>query len=258
MTEKITALIVDDEPLARKYIRRMLEKHSSVEIVAECGNGKEAVTSIVEVNPDLVFLDVQMPEMDGFTTLETLGAANLPQIVFVTAYEQHAIRAFEIHALDYLLKPFDQSRFDIAMARVEEKFTDREQVRTEQKQIAALLENIQRKSPYLERLVVKTGGRIIFLKTAEVEWIQADDKYAHLHTGGRSHLVRQTLGALEAKLDPQKFVRIHRSAIVNIERIKELQPMFTGEHTVVLENDTKLTLSRSYKNKLFEVLGNPL
>ncbi|HLM59736.1 MAG TPA: LytTR family DNA-binding domain-containing protein [Pyrinomonadaceae bacterium] len=258
MNEKITALIVDDEPLARKFIRRMLEKHSSVEIVGECGNGKEAVTSILEVKPCLVFLDVQMPEMDGFTTLETLGAANLPQIVFVTAYEQYAIRAFEIHALDYLLKPFDQPRFDKAMARVEEKFADREQARTEQKQITALLENVAQKSPYLERLVVKTGGRIIFLKTTEVDWIQADDKYAHLHTNGKSHLVRQTLGALEAQLDPQKFVRIHRSAIVNIERIKELQPMFAGDHTVVLENDTKLTLSRSYKNKLFEILGNPL
>lgn len=258
MNEKITALIVDDEPLARKFIRRMLEKHPSVEIVGECGNGREAVTSILKVKPRLVFLDVQMPEMDGFTTLETLGAAPLPQIIFVTAYEQYAIRAFEIYALDYLLKPFDQPRFDKAMSRVEEKFADREQIRTEQKQITALLENVSRKSPYLERLVVKTGGRIIFLKTREVDWIQADDKYAHLHTGGKTHLVRQTLGALEAQLDPQKFVRIHRSAIVNIERIKELHPMFTGEHMVVLENDTKLTLSRSYKNKLFEILGNPL
>lgn len=258
MNKRITALIVDDEPLARKFLRRMLEKHSSVEIVAECGNGREAVTSILEVKPHLVFLDVQMPEMDGFETLETLGAEALPQIVFVTAYEQYAIRAFEIHALDYLLKPFDQPRFDKAMARVEEKVADREQARTEQQQIAALLENVARKSPYLERLVVKTGGRIIFLKTAEVNWIQADDKYAHLHTGGKSHLVRQTLGALEAQLDPQKFVRIHRSAIVNIERIKELQPMFAGDHTVVLENDTRLTLSRTYKNRLFEILGNPL
>lgn len=258
MTAKITALIVDDEPLARKFVRRMLEKHSSVEIVGECGNGQEAAGAITEKKPDLVFLDVQMPEMDGFTALETVGTAALPQIVFVTAYEQYAIHAFEAAALDYLLKPFDQPRFDKAMTRVYEKFADREQARTEQKQIAALLENVREKPTYLERLVVKTGGRIIFLKTSEVDWIQADDKYAHLHTGNKSHLVRQTLGALEAQLDPQKFIRIHRSAIVNIERIKELQPMFTGEHTVVLENGTKLTLSRSYKNKLFEILGNPL
>jgi two-component system LytT family response regulator len=258
MTAKITALIVDDEPLARKFVRRMLEKHSSVEIVGECGNGQEAVGAITEKKPDLVFLDVQMPEMDGFTALETVGAAALPQIVFVTAYEQYAIHAFEAAALDYLLKPFDQPRFDKAMTRVYEKFADREQARTEQKQIAALLENVREKPMYLERLIVKTGGRIIFLKTSEVDWIQADDKYAHLHAGNKSHLVRQTLGTLEAQLDPHKFIRIHRSAIVNIERIKELQPMFTGEHTVVLENGTKLTLSRSYKNKLFEILGNPL
>jgi two-component system LytT family response regulator len=258
MSERITALIVDDEPLARKFIRRMLEKHPSVEIAGECGNGREAVDRIRAEKPDLVFLDVQMPEMDGFMTLETLNPENLPQIVFVTAYEQYAIRAFEIHALEYLLKPFDQPRFDKAMSRVNEKFANRDQAQTERKQIAALLENVARKSPYLERLVVKTGGRIIFLKTGEVDWIQADDKYAHLHTGHKSYLVRQTLGVLEAQLDPQKFVRIHRSAIVNIERIKELQPMFTGDHTVVLENGTKLTLSRSYKNRVFEVLGNPL
>jgi two-component system LytT family response regulator len=258
MNEKITALIVDDEPLARKFILRMLEKHHSVEIIGECGNGKDAVHRIREEKPDLVFLDVQMPEMDGFTTLKTLGAECLPQIVFVTAYEQYAIRAFEIHALDYLLKPFDQPRFDKAIKRVGEKFADRDKVHTEQKQIAALLENIAQKPAYLERLVIKTCGRIIFLKTAEIDWIQADDKYAHLHIGNKSHLVRQTLGALEAQLDPQNFIRIHRSAIVNVERIKELQPLFTGEHTVVLESGTKLSLSRSYKNKLFEILGNPL
>jgi two-component system LytT family response regulator len=258
MNEKITALIVDDEPLARKFVRRMLEKHRSVEVVGECGNGKEAVAAIRGKKPGLIFLDVQMPEMDGFTTLEILGAECLPQIIFVTAYEQYAIRAFEIYALDYLLKPFDQPRFDKALNRVFEKSADRRQTQTEQRQIAALLENVARKSHYLERLVVKTGGRIIFLKTTEIVWIQADDKYAHLHTANKSHLVRQTLGALEAQLDPQKFIRIHRSAIVNVDSVKELQPMFTGEHTVIMENGTKLTLSRSYKNKLFEILGNPL
>ncbi|HEY8560924.1 MAG TPA: LytTR family DNA-binding domain-containing protein [Pyrinomonadaceae bacterium] len=258
MNEKISALIVDDEPLARRFVRRMLEKHPRVEIVGECGNGKEAAAAIREKNPDLVFLDVQMPEMDGFTTLETLSAETLPQIVFVTAYEQYAIRAFEIHALDYLLKPFDQARFEKAMTRVYEKRADREQVSVEQKQIAALLENVREKTSFLDRLVVKTGGRIIFLKTSEIDWIQADDKYAHLHAGSKSYLVRQTLGALEAQLDPRKFIRIHRSAIVNVERIRELQPMFAGEHRVVLENGTKLTLSRGYKNKLFEILGNPL
>lgn len=261
MNEKISALIVDDEPLARKFVRRMLEKHRSIEIGGECGNGLEAVNWIREKKPDLVFLDVQMPVMDGFTALETLIGDEkepLPQIVFITAYEQYAIRAFEIHALDYLLKPFDQQRFDKAMQRVSEKFSDHDQFQTEQKQIAALLKNVREKQTFLERLVIKTGGRIIFLRTTEIDWIQADDKYAHLHAEGKSYLVRQTLGWLETQLDPQKFVRIHRSAIVNLERIKELQPMFTGEHTVVLETGAKLTLSRSYKNKLFEILGNPI
>jgi two-component system LytT family response regulator len=199
-----------------------------------------------------------MPEMDGFTVIETVGVENLPQIVFVTAYEQFAIRAFEIHALDYLLKPFDQPRFDKALEHVKEKFLHRRQNQSEQKQIAALLEDAKRKPQFLDRLVIKADGRIIFLKTEEIDWIEADDKYVHLHTGNKSHLVRQTLGAMEAQLDSRKFIRIHRSAIVNISQIKELQPMFTGEHTVVLENGKKLSLSRSYKNKLFELLGNPL
>ncbi len=258
MNEKITALIVDDEPLARKFIRRMLEKHPEVEIVGECGNGREAVAAVLEKKPDLVFLDIQMPEMDGFTMIETLGIENLPHIVFVTAYEQYAIRAFEIHALDYLLKPFDQARFEKAMKHAREKFADQRQNQSEQKQIAALLENVKQKPRFLDRLVIKADGRIIFLKTEDIDWIQADDKYVHLHAGNKSHLVRQTLGAMEAQLDPQKFIRVHRSAIVNVGRIKELQPMFTGEHTIILENGTKLTLSRSYKNKLFELLGNPL
>jgi two-component system LytT family response regulator len=258
MNEKITALIVDDEPLARKFIRRMLENDRSIEIVGECGNGKEAVAAVLEKKPDLVFLDIQMPEMDGFTMIETLGIENLPNIVFVTAYEQYAIRAFEIHALDYLLKPFDQPRFEKAMKHAREKFANQQQNQSEQKQIAALLENLKQKPRFLDRLVIKADGRIVFLKTEDIDWIEADDKYVHLHAGNKSHLVRQTLGAMEAQLDTQKFIRVHRSAIVNIGRIKELQPMFTGEHTIILENGTKLTLSRTYKNKLFELLGNPL
>jgi len=258
MSEKITALIVDDEPLARQFIRRMVEDDRSIEIVGECGNGREAVAAVLKKKPDLVFLDIQMPEMDGFATIEALGVENLPTVIFVTAYEQYAIRAFEIHALDYLLKPFDLPRFEKAMRHAKERFADRRHDRSEQKQIAALLENVKEMPRFLDRLVIKAGGRIVFLKTEDLDWIQADDKYVHLHSGSKSHLVRQTLSAMEAQLDPQKFIRIHRSAIVNIERIKELQPMFTGEHTIVLEDGTKLTLSRSYKTKLFELLGNPL
>ncbi len=236
----------------------MLLDHPFVEIVGECRNGKEAVLSIREKKPDLVFLDVQMPEVDGFSALEALGGTALPQIVFVTAYEHYAIRAFESAALDYLLKPFDQLRFNKTMSRVYEKFADPVHAETYQNKIAALLETLGQKRIYLERLAVKIEGRIIFLKTSEVDWIQADDKYVLLHAGTKSHLVRQTLGALERQLDPQRFLRIHRSAIVNIERIKELHPMFAGEYTVVLENGTQVTSSRSYKEKLFEILGKPL
>lgn len=256
--KKIKALIIDDEPLARKYIRRMLQDSPDVEIIGECGNGITAVTDILEKKPDLVFLDIQMPEMDGFTVLEIIGEKRIPQIVFTTAFEQYAIRAFEIHALDYLLKPFDQPRFEKAMNQVRERFGDREQREDNRRQVSALLENVKQKAEFLDRIMIKADGRITFLKTAEIDWIEADGKYIHLHTGKKSRLVRQTLSGMEAQLDPKKFVRIHRSAIVNIERIKELQPMFSGDHVVVLENGSELTLSRSFKNKLFELLGNPL
>src|SRR5260370_5679475 len=257
MAAKIRVLIVDDESLARKFIRRMLKDDPEIEIVGECGNGKDAVTQIRKQDPDVVFLDVQMPEMDGFSVLEAVGLERLPEIVFTTAYEQYAIRAFELHALDYLLKPFDQARFRDAMRHAKERLHYR-QLDDGRLQISALLENVKRRSKYLDRLIVKAGGRIRFVKTDDISWIEADDKYVHLHIGQSAQMVRQTLGAMETQLDPTKFFRIHRSAIVNIERIQELQPMFGGEHAVVMEDGTRLTLSRKYKDKLFELLGKPL
>jgi two-component system, LytTR family, response regulator len=253
----IRAVIADDEALARKFIRRMLKDDPNVEIVGECGNGKEAVAMIRKQNPDLVFLDVQMPEMDGFAVLESIGVERLPEIIFATAYEQYAIRAFELHALDYLLKPFDQARFKDAIKHAKERFRSERQ-NEGRTQISALLESIKNKSQYLDRLMIKASGRITFLSTDEINWIEADDKYVHLHTGKISPMVRQTLSAMETQLDPRKFRRIHRSAIVNVERIKELQPLFSGEHSILLQDGTKLTLSRNYKDKLFELLGKPL
>jgi len=253
----IRALIADDEALARKFIRRMLKDDHDVEIVGECSNGKETIAMIRKENPDLVFLDVQMPEMDGFAVLEAIGVERLPEIIFATAYEQYAIRAFELHALDYLLKPFDQTRFREAIRHAKERFRSERQ-KEGRMQITALLESISNKPQYLDRLVIKAGGRITFLSTREINWIEADDKYVHLHTGKVNPMVRQTLSAMEAQLDPKKFRRVHRSAIVNVERIKELQPMFSGEHSILLEDGTKLTLSRNYKEKLFELLGRPL
>jgi two-component system, LytTR family, response regulator len=254
---KIRALIVDDELLARKFIRRMLKHDPEFEIVGESSNGQEAVATIKAQKPDVVFLDVQMPEMDGFAVLEAVGLGQLPEIVFTTAYESYAIRAFELHALDYLLKPFDQQRFRDAIKHTKERLHSRQQ-EDGRSQIGALLERINSKQAYLDRLIIKAEGRITFLNTREIDWIEADDKYVHLHTGKGARMVRQTLTAMEAQLDPAKFVRIHRSAMVNVERIKELQPLFNGEYSLLLDDKTKLTLSRKYKDKLFKLLGKPL
>src|SRR5947208_8356789 len=221
----IRALIADDEALARKFIRRMLKDDHDVEIVGECSNGKEAVTMIKKQNPDVVFLDVQMPEMDGFAVLESIGVERLPEIIFATAYEQYAIRAFELHALDYLLKPFDQARFKDAIKHAKQRFRSQRQ-KDGRLQMSALLESIKNKPQYLDRLVIKASGRITFLRTNEINWIEADDKYVHLHTTKAKPMVRQTLSAMEAQLDQTKFRRVHRSAIINVEQIKELQPLF--------------------------------
>ena len=253
----IRALIADDEALARKFIRRILRDDHDIEIVGECSNGKETVAMIRKHNPDVVFLDVQMPEMDGFAVLESIGVDQLPEIIFTTAYEQYAIRAFDLHALDYLLKPFDQARFKDAIKHAKERFRS-EHHKDGPLQMRALLESIKNTPQYLDRLVIKAGGRITFLSTDEINWIEADDKYVHLHTGKINPMVRQTLSAMETQLDPRKFRRIHRSAIVNVERIKELQPLFSGEHSILLDDGTKLTLSRNYKDKLFDLLGKPL
>jgi two-component system LytT family response regulator len=253
----LRAVIVDDEALARKFIRRMLRDDPDVEIVGECSNGKEAAATIKKQDPDLVFLDVQMPEMNGFAALESIGVDQCPLVIFTTAYEQYAIRAFELHALDYLLKPFDQARFKDAIKHAKERFGS-EHEKDARRQIGALLENIKNKPKYLERFVIKAGGRITFLRVDEINWIEADDKYVHLHTDKAHPMVRQTLSAMESQLDPGKFQRIHRSTIVNVEQIKELQPLFSGEHAVHLKDGTKLTLSRNYKDKLFGLLGKPL
>ena len=250
-------MIVDDELLARKFLRRMLKQNAVFEIVGESTNGKEAVEMIRALKPDLVFLDVQMPEMDGFAVLETVGLGQLPEIVFTTAYESYAIRAFELHALDYLLKPFDEQRFRDAIKHAEERLHSL-QDKEGRLQIGALLERIQSKQAYLERLIIKADGRITFLNTQDIDWVEADDKYVHLHTGNSARMVRQTLSAMETQLDPARFVRIHRSAMVNVERIRELQPLFNGEYSLLMDDKTKLTLSRKYKDKLFKLLGKPL
>jgi len=254
---KIRVVVADDEMLARKFIRRMLKQDPEVEIVAECGNGAETVAMIRKEKPDLVFLDVQMPEMNGFAVLDAVKLDHLPEIIFTTAYESYAIRAFELHALDYLLKPFDQVRFKAALKYAKERFHSHHE-EEKRLQIGTLLESIRAQQQYLDRVIIRTDGRITFLQTREIDWLEADDKYVHLHTGKGTRMVRQTLSAMEEQLDPRKFVRVHRSAMVNTDRIKELQPLFNGEHSLILEDGTRLTLSRKYKDKLFELLGRPL
>jgi two-component system LytT family response regulator len=254
---KIRVVVADDEMLARKFIRRMLKQDPEVEIVAECGNGAETVAMIRKEKPDLVFLDVQMPEMNGFAVLDAVKLDHLPEIIFTTAYESYAIRAFELHALDYLLKPFDQVRFKAALKYAKERFHSHHE-EEKRLQIGTLLESIRAQQQYLDRVIIRTAGRITFLPTREIDWLEADDKYVHLHTGKGTRMVRQTLSAMEEQLDPRKFVRVHRSAMVNTDRIKELQPLFNGEHSLILEDGTRLTLSRKYKDKLFELLGRPL
>jgi len=257
MTEspRIRVLLVDDEPLARDMLREMLQHDAQAEIVGESCNGREALEAIRTHTPDLIFLDVQMPELGGFDVLETLGSANLPYVIFVTAYDQYAVRAFEVQALDYLLKPFDQERFDLSWQRAKKQLMrDRNGGGMDQR-IITLLEELKAGKEYLQRLVIKAAGRIYFLDTAEIEWIEAEGNYVSVHAGKKSHLLRETISSLENQLDPKKFVRIHRSAIVRLDFIQELQPWFHGEYRVILQDGTQLTLSRNHRDKLQEALG---
>ncbi len=255
-TKAIRTLIVDDEPLARRRIRRMLARHADIDVIGECANGREAVAAINEQQPALVFLDVQMPEVDGFAALGALDLYEMPLVIFVTAYDQYALRAFEVHALDYLLKPFDRRRFDIAMQRAKSRLAN-ERSDVSQRTIA-LLEELRAQQSHVERMVIKAGGRAFFLKTDEIDWIEAEGKYVRLHVGRESYLVREAISQVEAQLDPKRFLRIHRSTIVNLDRVRELQPWFHNDYRVILRDGTELMLSRSCRKRLGELLGNAL
>ncbi len=231
----IRTLIVDDEPAARDGMRHLLRGDPDVVLAGECANGREAAAAIVEGVPDLVFLDVQMPELDGFGVLREVRNTHLPAVVFVTAYDQYALRAFEVHALDYLLKPFTDERFRESLERAKQQ--------------------VRLAGRYLERLVIKSGGRVTLLRANEIEWIDAEGDYARIHVGKAWHLLRETMKNLEAQLDPARFVRIHRSTIVNLEQVKELQPFFRGEYVVVLHSGVTLKLSRGYREHLEAKLG---
>jgi len=255
--KRIRAVIVDDEPLARRRIRRMLAHDSEVDVVGDCGNGKDAIAAIENLTPNLLFLDVQMPEVDGFDVLESIDPERLPFVIFVTAYDQYALRAFEVSAVDYLVKPFDRSRFEKALTRAKSRLAS-ERAGDFSQQTLALLEELKARSNHVERLVIKAGGRAFFLKTDEIDWIEAEGKYVRLHVGKESYLLREAIGSMEAQLDPKKFPRIHRSSIVNIDCVRELQPWFHNEYRVILNDGTALMLSRSCRKKLSDLLGTAL
>ena len=256
-TKKIKTLIVDDEPLARERLAALLGGEADIEVVGQARDGEEAVTAIQDHSPQLVFLDVQMPHMNGFDVIEAVGQDRMPLVIFVTAYDQHALKAFQVRALDYILKPFDRERFTDALQRARRQI-EREETGDLGRRLLALVKDLRRDQPRTDRLVVKSGGRLFFLRMDEIDWVEAAGNYVRLHVGPGSHLLRETMNAIEGRLDPEKFFRIHRSRIVNMERIQEMQPWLNGEYAVVLRTGTRLTLSRGYREKLQERLGRGL
>jgi two-component system LytT family response regulator len=261
---RIRVVVVDDEPAARRGLRLLLERDPGVEIAGEAGSGVEAVELIRRERPDVAFLDVQMPDGDGFETLQQIGPGHVPAVVFVTAYDEHALRAFEVNAVDYLLKPYDDARFAAALQRAKDEVR-RRQVETVNARLVQLLDFLQRTAPggpaedkSADRIMVKSSGEIFFLKAAEIDWIEAEGDYMKFHVGGRSHLMRETMARLEARLDPRQFVRIHRSTIVNIDRLQKLSPSFGGEYVVILRDGTKLRLSRGFHERIAALLKQAL
>ena len=251
--KKIRTLIVDDEPLARERLAGLLAAEPDIEIAGQCRDGEEAVKAIIEQTPHLVFLDIQMPQLNGFEVIDAVGPERMPLVIFVTAHDRHALRAFEVRALDYLLKPFDRDRLRDALQRVR-KQVEREDGGEIGRRLLALMKDLRRDQPRTDRLVVKSGGRLFFLRADEIDWVEAAGNYVRLHVGSTSYLLRETMNAIEGRLDPEKFFRIHRCRIVNMERIQELQPWLNGEYAVLLRTGTRLTLSRGYREKLQERL----
>jgi len=256
---KIRTVIVDDEELARRGLRALLQRCGDAELVCECSNGREAVDAIQRHAPDLVFLDVQMPGKTGFDVISAIADAQRPHVVFVTAYDKFALQAFEVHALDYLLKPVNEERFDAALARVKDAMsqaTDNALVQRV-RQVAAELQVASSPSVVspVDRLPIKVNGRIIVIRLTDIDWIEADRDYLSVHVGGKTWLMRETIAAMEIRLALSGFVRIHRSALVNAERVKELRPRDKGEYTVVLNDGTELKLTRNYRASVERLVG---
>lgn len=250
----VTTVIVDDEPLGRERIRTLLAHDPEIDVVGEASDGRSAVSLITKLKPDLLFLDVQMPEMSGFEVLEAVAGVEMPVVIFVTAYDHYAVKAFQVHALDYLLKSFDRERFGQAVERAKAEINKGRERKLDER-LVALLEDLQEQQGKPERLIVRSGGRILFLRVEEIDWIEAADNYVCLHVGRESHLLRGTMSSIEERLDARKFLRIHRSTIVNLDRVRELAPLFHGDYAVRLRDGKELVLSRGYRDKLQEPLG---
>ena len=246
MSTRIRTLVADDEPIARARMLALLQDEPDIELIGECATGPETISAIERTSPDLVFLDIQMPRIDGLTLARTLGRA-MPAVVFVTAYDEYALGAFEVHALDYLLKPYSAERFKSALVHARQH-------------LSARRKSGSHPSAYerRDRLVIKSSGRIYFIRTRDIDWCEAAGNYVRLHVGPQTHLVRGTMGNIESQLDPAQFVRIHRSTIVNVDRIQELHSSFGGEYVVLLHDKTRLTLSRGYREGLQARLGKTL
>jgi len=250
---RIRTLIVDDEELARKRIRKLLSLESEFEVVEECGDGRHALQAIERFAPDLIFLDVQMPELGGFEVLTQIDSEKMPLIIFVTAYDEFALKAFEARALDYLLKPFDDERFAQSLQRARTYLTGNEAGEIKER-LAKLITGLSSQRTYLSRVAVKSAGRVLFLKAAEIDWIEAAGNYVNLHVGKESYLLRGRMSELEKRFNPDQFFRIHRSTMVNLDRVKELQPLFKGEGIVVLKDGQQLSASRRCSQRLQQFL----
>jgi len=251
--KRVNALIVDDERLARLRIRELLNGHPAFDNVEECINGQEAVERILNSNVDLVFLDIQMPEVDGFDVIDLVGRERMPGVIFVTAYDQFAVRAFEVHAVDYLLKPFDKERFQSAVDRALRSILSGKDM-SGGKAYQQLLSHVRKNRPPVERILIESAGHVTILRAEQIDWAESAGNYVKIHAGKEQYLVRKTMKELLEELSPKQFVRIHRTILVNIEQIKEIQPYFHGDAVVVLRNGTKLKVSRSRRKILDRAL----
>ena len=254
---KIRSLIVDDEPLARARIIELLAREPDIEIAGECANGMEAVAAIAADRPDLVFLDVQMPELNGFGVLDRLGTGPMPVIVFVTAHDSYALKAFEVHALDYLLKPFDRDRFQRTLGRARETIRSRSDGQFDRR-LSELLNQVGEGKRYLSRMIVKGDGASVLVQARDIDYFESAGNYIRICIGRDRYLLRETMNALETALDPEQFVRIHRSFIVNLDRVRGFEPYFHGDYVVRLHDGRSLTLSRTFRDRVEERLGHAL